>query len=309
MKDTKTVFGMYTAWDYQKELADINKMSEKGWHLIRGSLFANKYKKDTSVRYIYQVDYNNKIDSLARYIDTFREQGWEYISSTFNGWHYFRKVYDSSLPAEEYEIYCGSEALKEMHSRWGKLAVRLLILLGLALILEIIANIRAVRFPTTILCATLFIEFVMILHGIIRMKRAEKENKKNQKGFGFSKMLYVIFIGFILCVVSLFCRPEGFSSKAESYGSVTGLDKVGLYNMKVTYRDFYHFTIKGEIASYATIALVDSETKEEIWYRKITPGADESFELNQKVWLKRGNYDWVLSNFEGGKLEINIDVM
>ena len=31
MKGYKRVFNVYSAWDYAREIEDLNKMSEKGW--------------------------------------------------------------------------------------------------------------------------------------------------------------------------------------------------------------------------------------------------------------------------------------
>ena len=61
---------------------------------------------------------------MGRYIETFREQGWEYVNSTFNGWHYFRKLYDPALPEEAYEIFSDRESLHELNSRWAEFEVR-----------------------------------------------------------------------------------------------------------------------------------------------------------------------------------------
>ena len=50
MKNTKYVFGVYSAWDYAREIEDLNKMSGKGWQLVKGGLLANKYKKNDNVQ-------------------------------------------------------------------------------------------------------------------------------------------------------------------------------------------------------------------------------------------------------------------
>ena len=91
--ETKTSFKMYSAWNYQKEIEDLNKASLEGWQLKKGGGFHSTFVKNPDVCYRYQLDYG-RIDDMGRYIETFREQGWEYINSTFNNWHYFRKAYD-----------------------------------------------------------------------------------------------------------------------------------------------------------------------------------------------------------------------
>ena len=113
----KTTFKSFLASQYEGEAAYYNEMSEKGWQLIRAGLFSQKFRKDDTVRYRYQLDYRKKPTDFARYLDTFREQGWEYVNSTFNGWHTFRKRYDPELPESEYEIYTDRESVKSMKKR------------------------------------------------------------------------------------------------------------------------------------------------------------------------------------------------
>ena len=104
----KRSFRMYSAWNYMQEVEDLNKMSDEGWQLVRGGCFHSKFVKNPDIRYRYQLDYQ-KIDDMARYIEIFREQGWEYVNSTFNGWHYLKKLYDPALPDEAYEIFTDRE--------------------------------------------------------------------------------------------------------------------------------------------------------------------------------------------------------
>ena len=44
MKDTKRVFGAYAAWNYTREIDDLNRMSDNGWQLTKGGIFSNFYK-------------------------------------------------------------------------------------------------------------------------------------------------------------------------------------------------------------------------------------------------------------------------
>lgn len=79
----KTSHRVYTAWNYQKEIEDLNKASEQGWQLIKGGCFSSKFKWNPDVRYRYQIDYPGKVEDMGRYIETFREQGWEFINATY----------------------------------------------------------------------------------------------------------------------------------------------------------------------------------------------------------------------------------
>jgi uncharacterized membrane protein len=113
---------VYAAWDYDIEEEDLNEYSKKGWQLLNGGCFTSTFEKDNTVRYMYQLDYNNKIENMFRYKDTFEEQGWIYINSTFNGWHYFRKPYKEGMSEDEYKIYTDKESLREMQKRWIRIA-------------------------------------------------------------------------------------------------------------------------------------------------------------------------------------------
>lgn len=67
----KKSYKFYTAWNYQRELEDLNKASEKGWQLIQGGSFSSKFKWNPDVRYRYQLDYPGEIEDMGRYIETF----------------------------------------------------------------------------------------------------------------------------------------------------------------------------------------------------------------------------------------------
>ena len=205
MKDTKRVFGAYAAWEYAREIDDLNKMSEKGWHLAKGGLYSNLFKKDESVQYRYQIDYNPKIEDKARYIETFREQGWEYINSTFNGWHYFKKVYDASLPAEQYEIYCDNQSLLEdMQGRWKKLAKCLGAVLGVTFVMELIATIRAFSVSSAILTGVLLLELILVIFGSFQMNKPKRADGIKKTGRTFTAMVIVLFAGLLAAVITLF---------------------------------------------------------------------------------------------------------
>ena len=135
MKKTKNIYKMYAAWEYEREIQDLEEQSRNGWNLVKGGLFHCKFSFDNTVQYRYALDFNQGIDDPTRYRETFAEQGWEFINSTFNGWHYFRKAYDPSIPAEEYQIYTDTTSGKEMTNRWKRIAC---VFGGIELVLGII---------------------------------------------------------------------------------------------------------------------------------------------------------------------------
>lgn len=120
MKDLVHSFRMYSVWEYEKEEQDLNAASKNGLQLIRGGCFRSLFKYDDSVRYIYQLDYNPGIGDMDRYQELFADRHWEYINSTFNGWHYFRKPYSEGMSADDTRIYTDRQSLTEMQNRYTR---------------------------------------------------------------------------------------------------------------------------------------------------------------------------------------------
>ncbi len=118
---TMTRHVMYPAWAYAREIADNDELSRQGWQLTHCGCFHSKYVFDDSVVYRYALDFDQDIADPDRYRDTFAEQGWEFINSTFNGWHCFRKRYDPALPEEEYQIYTDEASIRQMQDRWKRM--------------------------------------------------------------------------------------------------------------------------------------------------------------------------------------------
>ena len=307
MKNTKTIFGVYAAWSYQKEIEDLNKQSENGWQLVKGGLFSNKFVKNEDVRYVYQLDYNPNVDDKARYIETFREQGWEYINSLVNGWHYFRKIYDQSLPEEEYQIYCDNQDLSEMHSRWRKAAIRLSVLVGLMFLVELYMNIRKVRLPGVLLCAILFIEFIILMCGNVVLKNKKLDSAK--KGNKISLLMGILFAGLILNIVSMCYRPEDSKMSALDYGPVKSEAPAEIYTTKIYYPDFYHFNFRGSLGNSVELIMVNKDNGSELFKVQISPDSEGKIDFTKKMnFLKPGKYSIYCTHFAGGKMDLRISV-
>ena len=115
-KQYKRSFKVYSAWNYQREIEDLNRASEQGWQLVKGGCFHSVFEKNPNVQYRYQLDYR-RIDNMGRYIETFREQGWEYVNSVFNGWHYFRKLYDPTQPEQAGPVCPGQSGAVDPYAK------------------------------------------------------------------------------------------------------------------------------------------------------------------------------------------------
>ena len=174
MKNIKIERAVYAAWDYELELKHLNEMSEAGWQVIRGGCFHTKYERDESVVYRYQLDHNLKIENHMRYVDTFREQGWEYINSTFNGWHYFRKVYDPAMPAEEYEIYSDRPSKAEMAGRLSRVMAVLSVAVLVILCGAVSSLLRDMNMAMLGLVVEMLAVLVLTVTGCVRMRAVGK---------------------------------------------------------------------------------------------------------------------------------------
>ena len=114
-------FAVYPVWEYEQEVIDLNNLSRQGIQLTLGGCFQSLFRYDNTVRYIYQLDYQPNIIDKPRYLEMYEAQDWEYINSTFNGWHYFRKPYREGMSEEESLIYTDQTSLHEMQNRYARL--------------------------------------------------------------------------------------------------------------------------------------------------------------------------------------------
>lgn len=198
MGETKTLHKIYAAWEYEKEIEDLNEQSRQGWQLVKGGCFYSKYKKNNTIVKRYQIDFNTKIEDKKRYIDMFQEQGWTYINSTFNGWHYFEKIYDPSLAEEVYQIYTDRPSKTEMANRWIKIMRPLLILVAIGTIFYLYEFVH----QPDIAGIGLLVEFICVLYlavrGIFDMKKVIwGERSTDKKKLPIGAIFAVVILGFL----------------------------------------------------------------------------------------------------------------
>ncbi|MGF0031465.1 DUF2812 domain-containing protein [Bariatricus sp. SGI.154] len=234
MGKLKTSHKAYAAWDYGKEIEDLNQKSREGWQLVKGGCFRSVFEQDEQVVYRYQLDYNTDIENRMRYIETFREQGWEYMNSTFNGWHYFRKPYDPELPEEEYEIYTDSSGLSEMEQRWTRLATILLIAMSIMGITMLIKGVQYPEWPRVPMIL-LYLDFIVFIG--IGLRRLKKKDKEYHKVFPLSAMVYIAVVCWIVGVMLSVFRPD-VSGTIKGTGSTRSYE-----NFKVSYPDNYYLDL------------------------------------------------------------------
>ena len=296
----KNVYKIYSAWNYEKEVEDLNKASEEGWQLVRGYGFHCRFVKNDSVRYRYQLDYG-RIEDIGRYIETFREQGWEYVNSTFNGWHYFRKLYDPSLPEEAYEIFTDRESMQEMNSRWARLALIVTIAIGILAVLYLVQVIRTPKLPAIVLFATFAVELVVLLRGIGIMRNAAASRSRK----GDSRFMVVFFAVIIIGAVSgsalAATRPYiGGSMRAGDVDGPVTDNRFGDFNVR--YPDNYYLDLDIEAPAPVTLEVID-EKGEAVFSRTETDFHGENLRLR----LPKGTYRFSMSCTSGYNLEYHLD--
>lgn len=302
----KTSRKAFTAWNYQAEVEELNRMSEQGWQLIKGKLFSQKYKKNDGIVYKYQLDYQPKIEDLGRYIETFSEQGWEYVNSTFNGWHYFRKVYDPSLPPETYEIYTDVNSLKEMNNKWMRLGTILAIILGLGAILTGYMLGESFRISSTILFVAITAEFFWLGSGVLRMRK----NSKNKKAFNASYFLAFLFGTVLVYFLVNSARLDfNVTTKADNYAPIEKTHPVKWNGVIVSYPDFYNLEVEGTIAAPLSFEIINTKTNTVVMEDTLVPDSNKNISFEKKnLFLKKGTYSINFTNFDGGMVDFKFDL-
>ena len=306
MRKYKTTHKMYSAWNYEREIEDLNKMSEQGWQLVAGRMFSCKFKRDESVRYRYQLDYRPKLDDKPGYIESFREFGWQHVSSTLNGWHYFRKPYDPALPEDEYEIFTDRSSLQEMNNRWAKLGTGVLIFGGIvaaALIAILICR-------PTLSTLALFVEYALLMfvigRGVFIMKNPDRS--KNRKGdTAATALMFTLVLACGIGSVTLTHLRANMDCRMTA-GYMDALpaepEDACLWNtIKVSYPDLYYIDLDVKADVPLTFTLLN-EAGETVY---TATGADVH-EEDIRVLLHRGEYRIYLSDFAGGAMEVQFDM-
>jgi len=300
MGEYKRKFGFYAAWNYELELDDLNEMSANGWQLINGGVFSNRFKKNTEIRYRYQIDFQPRIEDKGRYIETFREQGWEYISSTFNGWHYFRKLYDETKPEEEYEIFTDVSSAKEMNRRWVIVGIVCLAVLLAFLAVQAVWMVRWPKLPTLFRIVYLGVIFAVFLRGILVMRKPEASRKSRFDRWLMPLFLLWVIAGSIFGTSLVESRPYCSWRNYSAWYDPIPVDLNEATNwlpIEVKYPDNYYLDLDIEASTPIRVSFVDEEMN------ALYTVKDTDFEKeNIRLWLEKGEYSIYFSDFEGGSV-------
>ena len=281
----KYSFTLHSAWNYQNELEEMDKYSENGWQLVKAALFHRKYVKNDKIRYRYQLDFR-RIEDKGRYIETFREQGWEYVDSTVNGWHYFRKIYDPSLPEEEYEIFTDRESYNDMKKSWARIAFAVDIIVGILAVIYGIKLIKAPSVPLLLFFLTFLIEFIVLFRGILIMRNPELQRKRSRQWD--SVFITVFFFTIILGASSgifLSNKRPNFSVNWISEANEESVSDERIVDFEVRYSDNYYLDLGIESKDPMTFEVVN-ESGEAVYKITDTSLHEDDIKLN----LKKGTY-------------------
>ena len=280
MKNIKRRYTMYPAWEYKQEIADMNALSDKGWQLKKGGCFRSVFYRDDTARYRYALDYNSHIDDPARYRDTFAEQGWEFLNDTFNGWHFFRKRYDPSLPPEEYEIYTDEQSVREMAGRWSRLGYAF----GAVELAATAANgLMALRLPSvtgiaiTLACLVLG---VAILTGAWRIRHPHVAGKPRKSlRWCFGTAFSILALGLLFGVL----RYYQSSSSEYVYDPSA---PPWTWEMSAPLPDFYTMDVEADTDAMVKITVTDKNGKV-----LAEMGGGRDLRASQTMFLWPGKYD------------------
>lgn len=209
--EQKIKLGIYFAWNYDIEEANINSMSQDGWQLVKGGLFHHTYERN-SKSYRYKLDYNANAklnyETYNRYLSLFEEQGWELINSTFNGWYYFRKPYVEGADEKEYDLYTDDFSLRDMLNRWNFIARILQIYYIVLFLINLVHFISSKRYFNGFAALSVLFGILLFQSGInsMKRKRVQEHNPPNKRlSLGF-----LLFIGMLLLAILTFAYPNRY---------------------------------------------------------------------------------------------------
>ena len=280
MKKIKRRYVMYPAWEYKQEIADINALSDKGWQLKKGGCFRSVFYWDETARYRYALDYNSRIDDPARYRDTFAEQGWEFVSDTFNGWHFFRKRYDPSLPPEEYEIYTDEASVQEMAGRWSRLGYAFG---AVELAVTALNGFMALRRPSV---TSIVITLACLLLGIVLLTGAWRIRHPSVAGKPRKSLRWCFTTVFsLLGLALLFGVLRYYQSSASQYAYDPSAPP-WTWEMSAPLPDFY--TLRAEVDTDAAVTVTVTDKDGKVLAEMVAGG---DMQYRKTMFLLPGKYD------------------
>ncbi len=204
MKETKTVFRIYTIFQCRQEEVFLTSMSEKGWRLTYIT-FPGFYhfEKCEPGHVTYRIDFNTEgLRNSSEYVRMFSDCGWEHVLDFF-GFSYFRKEGD---PGNVEEIFCDDASRFDMTKRIfrGKIIPLIIIFAGNLLPQTLLRTVGSKsRIPAGLIYALLVLTVIYVSAftvTAVTFCKAEKQLKKSGPGFVAK---YILLFGLIAAMFFL----------------------------------------------------------------------------------------------------------
>lgn len=178
MQERRVSYKVFMAWEYDKEEAYYDRLSREGWQVEKFGCFHAELVKDPTVVYRYRLDFNpdamkNETEK-QRYVETFADDGWEFINSTYNGWVGLRKEVKPGMAEEDFVIYTDRESLMGLVNRFIRMIYFLFFLCLFAFVGNLVCAIGGKSWPNLICAIVMAGMFGWMLWGIRQLKEKQE---------------------------------------------------------------------------------------------------------------------------------------
>lgn len=186
MKDSKTMFRLFTIADFEQEAQFLSKQHKNGWKYVSYT-FPGFYHFTACepADYVYQLDFSDRKEAdLSAYLQMFMDDGWEYLGENV-GYSYFRKPVEAQTPIPA--IYSDMESKLAHVSRIMKTRMLPILALFFGLILfQLHRMLDGIRLDgitaVSMLLLLLFLYYIyMVIRcavGLARLKREYLRGKR-----------------------------------------------------------------------------------------------------------------------------------
>ena len=183
MKNTKSIFKLFTLFEYEEEEAFLEKQHKNGWKVTGFKIPGfYKFEKCQAEDMIYRIDITNENGAKnSDYRQMFADNGWEFLWSV-NGFSIFRKLRASASQANT-EIFTDNtsklQMLQKIHQR------RLLPLITIFLCAVVPNFIRAINHEfgasTINMIFTIFFSVMFVFYTYVFVKSIVKIKELKEK--------------------------------------------------------------------------------------------------------------------------------
>lgn len=193
-----------------------------------------------------------------------------------------------------------------MNGRWAKLATGLSLFMAIYILIELSFYIWQPKLPTLITILLFGFMLFVFVRAILIMRNPDKKKSNPKDGILLTAFLGTIILNAVLSIVGVELRPNHNGTFSAAYSDAIPAsyeDAVHWNTINVTYPDNYFLDLKVEAETPVTLTILNEEGD------AIYTLTETSYEIsNKKLYLKKGEYDFYLSDFDGGKIDITADL-